>query len=471
MKLHSKNIVSLFGFDALARLLGFASTTYLARTLGNGTFGVINLGLAVFSYGLITSSPGLHIIATRIVAQRSMNDAAVIRRVTALRLTLACLTCAAAGLASFVFIHDTAIRCIIVLYSASLIPAAFQIEWYFQARQDIASLGGSRSASLLAFVVILILVVRSEADLFLVPVAYFLSTTLNAAILYFIYTKTRGDANIAGETHVADLRWSSLLRQSLPVGAAVMFGQAVLNFPVILLGIFATASDIGNFSAASKFVFFLLVVDRAVYILFYPLVARTFAAAPGEVGRQVGRILNYMLIASLPICAGVVVLARPLTMLIFGAQFVDSVALLQILVFYFLFTILNSIFAFVVIASGREKHYSAIIVSVSSLLLVALVPLTYCWGAAGASTGMVAGEFCMMALMFRQCRKSVSTKLPFNPAKAIVCSALMGGVLYLLPHTPLYFSVPIGIVVYAGAMILLKGIAGDDILFLRERLL
>ena len=47
--------------------------------LGNGTFGVINLGLAVFSYGLIISSPGLHTIGTRIVSQRSVNDAAVIK--------------------------------------------------------------------------------------------------------------------------------------------------------------------------------------------------------------------------------------------------------------------------------------------------------------------------------------------------------------------------------------------------------
>ena len=471
MKPHTKNIISLFGFDGVARLLGFASTTYLARTLGSGTFGLINLGLAVFSYGLIISSPGLHIIGTRIVSQHSMKDAAVIRHVTAIRFALACLTCAATTIASFAFVHDTTIRYIVILYSASLIPTAMQIEWFYQGRQEIPTMGISRTAGLLLFVTLLIVIVKSEMDVLLVPIAYFVSSSLNAAILYFIFSREKSNGSVVNETQPAGTSWSSILKQSLPVGGAAIIGQAVLNLPVILLGFFATAFDIGNFSAASKFIFFLLAIDRGVYVLFYPLVARTLAAAPGELGRQVSRILNYLLIASLPICAGVIVLARPLIMLIFGSQFSDSVILLQILVFYFLFTILNSIFAFVVIAAGKEKQYSAIIVTISSVLLISLVPLTYVWKGIGASLGMVAGEFVMMMLMYLQCRKSISAKLRFNPAKPIVCSAIMGGILVLLPHTALYFSVPIGIAVYAAAIVLFKGMVKDDFAFLKERLL
>jgi len=471
VKLHAKNIISLFGFDAFARLLGFASTTYLARTLGNGTFGLINLGQAVLSYGLIISSPGLHIIGTRIVSQRSMNDTSVISRVTGIRLALACLTCAATTFVSIAFISDTTIRYIVILYSASLIPYALQIEWFYQGRQDIPSMGLSRTAGLLLFVVLLIFIVKSEANVLLVPVAYFVGTSLNAAILYSMHSREKSEAIAENNTLPGDLPWTSLLRQSIPVGAAAIVGQAVLNLPVILLGFFAAAYDIGNFSAASKLIFFLLSIDRGVYILFYPLVARTLSAAPGEVGGQVSRILNYLLIVSLPICAGVLVLARPLIIAIFGSQFIDSVHLLQILVFYFLFTILNSVFAFVVIAAGRERKYSAIIVSVSGIVLVSLVPLTYYWKGAGAASGMVAGEFLMMMLMYRQCRKSINATLQFSAAKPIVCSAIMGGILHFLPTIGLYLSVPIGFGIYAAAMIALKGIVKEDFIFLRERLL
>lgn len=471
MKPHTKNIVSLFGFDAVARLFGFASTTYLARMLGSGTFGVVNLGLAVFSYGLIISSPGLHTIGTRIVSQRVVNDAAVIKHVTALRFILAILTFAAMTIASCIFVHDTTTRYVVILYSASLLPFAFQIEWFYQGKQRVAALGASRAAGLLSFVVLLFLIVKSETDVLLVPVAYFVSAALNAAILYFIYRQGKSDTSAVNDIPPMNLRWKSLLQQSLPVGAAVIIGQAVLNLPVILLGIFATSFDIGNFSAASKLVFFLLAIDRAVYILFYPLVARTFTITPAEIGKQVSRILNYIMIAILPICAGGFVLARPVIMLVFGPQYEDSVILLQILVFYFLFTILNSIFAFVIIAAGKERRSSTIIVAVSSLLLVSLVPLTYYWKGAGASFGMVAGEFVMMMLMFRQCRKSISAKLAFNPTKPIIASAIMGGILFGLSHTGLYLSIPIGIAIYSASIFFLKGMGKDDIVFLKERLL
>ncbi len=321
MKPHTRNIASLFGFDAIARLLGFASTTYLARILGNGTFGMINLGLAVFSYGLIISSPGLHTIGTRIVSQRLANDDAVIKHVTALRFILAILTFAAMTLACLILVHDTTMRYIVILYSASLLPFAFQIEWFYQGKQRVAALGASRAAGLFSFVVLLFFIVKSETDVLLVPVVYFVNAALNAAILYFIYRRGKSEKSVVNVFPQVTLRWKSLLGQSLPVGAAVIIGQAVLNLPVILLGVFATAFDIGNFSAASKLIFFLLAIDRAVYILFYPLVARSIAATPAEVGPQVSRILNYILIAILPMCAGGLALARPVIMLVFGSQY------------------------------------------------------------------------------------------------------------------------------------------------------
>ncbi|MGA7160566.1 MAG: flippase [Bacteroidota bacterium] len=471
MKAHTKNIVSLFGFDAIARLLGFVSTTYLARVLGIGPFGTINLGLAVLSYGLIFSSPGLHTIGTRIISQGSNNDSAVIKQITAIRFILAFLTCVIMIAVSFLLLHDTMTRLVVILYSASILPFAFQIEWYYQGKQRVAALGASRATALFTFVLLIFLCVTSKRNILMVPVVYFVNVILNAAILFWIYRKdTQNVRHVVSPIHEA-LDWKSLLRQSLPVGAAAIIAQAVLNLPVILLGIYATSFDIGNFSAASKLIFFLLSIDRAVYILFYPLVARTIATTPHEVGSQVSRILNYMLMAILPVSVGGFVLARPVVALIFGSQYEDSVILVQILIFYFLFTILNSIFAFVVIAAGKEKSYSAVIIIVSSLLLVLLVPLTYYWKAPGASCGLVAGEFLMMVLMYFQCRKAISRTLTITITKPIICSALMGSVLFSMSSSGILLSIPVGIAVYFAFMLLLKGFNKDDIDFLKERLL
>ena len=472
MKPHARNILSLFGFDALGRFLGFVSTTYLARTLGNGAFGVMNLGLAVLSYGLIIASPGVHIIGTRMVSQHTSDVSTILKQVTTLRFVLALCTTAVMTAGTVILVRDVTTAYVVIFYLASLLPFALQLEWFFQGTQRIAALGASRAAGLLVFVLLVIFIVKSEADIILVPAAYFVSAAVNAIVLYFANQKKRTeDRALIKNTPSATVRWSSILRQSLPVGAAVIIGQAVLNLPVLLLGVFATTADIGNFSAASKLIFFLLAIDRAIYVLFYPLVAKSIKSAPLGVGKQVSRILNYVLIVVLPICTGGLVLARPIIVLIFGPAYENSSLLLQILLFYFLFTILNSIFAFVVIAAGNEKRYSAIMVTVSSALIVALVPLTYYWKAAGASCGMAAGECLMMVLMFRQCRASISPRLQFQSIKPAVSALCMGLVIVSLPFTALYVLIPLGMIIYFVSMIVLRGIGKEDLIFLKERFL
>ena len=471
MKLHAKNLISLFGFDALVRLLGFVATTYIARTLGGEGFGLINLGLAVCSYGIILVSPGLHIIATRIISQASVEEDLVIRRVTSLRFALASFALLMVIAVALFTIRENVTRWIVILYSASLLPYAFSIDWYFQAKRKLGVIGASRSLSMLAFIVLLLLFVRSKSDVLFVPACYFVNILLVSISMYWIYWKKRAKYIPPEHTNSAVIEWRTLLGDSIPVGAANFMGQAVLNFPIILLGICATSLDIGNFSAASKLIFFLLAIDRAIYSLFYPLVARTAASKPADLGAQISRVLRYLFIVALPVCIGGLVLARSIIVLTFGSQYVASVPLMQILLFYFLFTVLNSIFAYAVIAIGNEKRYSAIIVTISLLLLVLLVPLTFYWKASGASTGMVAGEFFMMALMYRECRKSVLTPLSLEFMRPLASSLLMGAVLYILPISNFFASLAIGALVYVLFLLMLKGFTKEDIFFLKERLI
>lgn len=471
MKTHGRNIVSLFGSDAVVRLLGFVSTTYMARVLGGEAFGVVNLGLAVFSYGMIFASPGLHIIGTRMISQNVGRESANVRKITSLRLILALATIIIISGITCLIVHDATTRLVLLLYLAALLPFSLQLDWYYQGAQRIATLGISRAVAALLFLVLLLLLVASPKDIHFVPVAYFANVAATALILIWFFQKAKSDYSPLNSISTKPLEWSRLLRQALPVGAAAILGQAVLNLPIILLGVFSTSLEIGNFSAASKLVFFLLAIDRAIYILFYPLVARTASANPSELGNQTSRILAYLLIIALPVCAGGIVLARQMIVLIFGSQYAGSTGLLQILLFYFLFTILNSIFSYVLIAVGQERRYSNIIVSLSSILLLALIPLTYYWKATGASLGLVLGELAMVSLMYRECRTSTMITLRISFVKPLLCSVIMGVLLLLLPSTGIFVSIAVGIIVYFTSMTLLRGITRDDIVFLKERLL
>ena len=471
MKLHTKNILSLFGFDGAVRLLGFISTTYIARTLGGTGFGLINLGLAVCSYGVIIVSPGVHIIATRMISQETYDDESIVRQVTRIRSALALGTFTIMALLVAMFIRDAVTRWITIVYCLSLVPYAMTIDWYFQGKRRLTEIGVARSLGLILFIILLYFFVHAEGDIRLVPFAYVLNLFCVAFLLFWLFWKSMGKESVNKNVPPQIFDWKRLIRQSIPVGAANFLGQAVLNFPAILLGLFATTLDIGYFSAASKLIFFLLAIDRAIYSIFYPVVAKTAAVAPSELGGQVSRVLRYLSIVALPIFVGGIVLAKPLMLLTFGDEYLASVSLMQVLLFYFIFTVFNSIFAYAVIAAGREDRYSKIIATCSVVLLIALLPLTYIWGAFGASFGLAAGELLMMVLMYRECRTLINSPFSIDIWRPLASSLIMG--VLLLEFAPANFgmSVPFGMILYTISLLALRGLTREDLVYLKERLI
>ncbi len=473
MKSHSKNILSLFGYDFANRLLGFVVTAYIARTFGVDGFGAINYGIAILAFMILFASPGVHIIGTRLVSQQIGGDAPLIRKITTVRFILAILLCAVVISASFLFIVSTELRFIVALYALSILPFAFQIEWFFQGKERIDIIGMNRFLATFVFTIAVFSLAKLTPSLFIVPISFFVSSVVNAAAL-FIAMKKKNAALDTGKSRVdsadfGSISWHSLLSQSLPVGLAGILAQIVLNLPVFLLGIFSTTTEIGNYSAASKIVFFLLAIDRAIYFLFYPLIARNFSLAPENVPAHVHRAVRYVFLAAVPLCIGGVILAEPIIHLIFGSGYGTAGVLLQILIFYFLFTILNSIFAYVLIAGGKEKRYSAITISISSVLIIVLIAATAWWSAFGAAVTMAAGEGIMMAVMFYEVKKIVGIKNYSFVLATLFSSAAMAVSIFSLRYNPIA-AILIGIIIYCSCLVLFKGVTKNDLIFLKERL-
>jgi O-antigen/teichoic acid export membrane protein len=473
VKTHSKNILSLLGFDLGNRLLGFVVTAYIARIFGTDGFGAINYGMAILSFMILFASPGVHIIGTRFISQRIGNASSLVRKITTLRFILAIIVCAVVCGASFVFISSRELRLVVILYALSVFPFAFQIEWFFQGKEQIAIIGMNRFLATLVFTVGIFSLTHLTPSLFIVPVSFFISSAVNAASLYMTMKRKSTELNntrgSAFDLNVPTIPWRSLLFQALPIGSAGILAQIVLNLPVFLLGIFSTTTEIGNYSAASKIVFFLLAIDRAIYFLFYPLIARNFALAPKNVSALVHRAVRYTFIAAAPLCAGGVILAQPIVNFIFSKNYGNAIVLFQILIFYFLFTILNSIFAYVLIAGGKEKRYSAVTIGLSTILIAVLTVAAARWNAIGAAITMAAGEGVMMTVMFFEVKKIVALRNYSFALVTLLSSALMAVAVFSLRQYPIP-AVLIGIIIYCSCLVILKALTKDDIIFLRERL-
>ena len=75
----------------------------------------------------------------------------------------------------------------------------------------------------------------------------------------------------------------------------------------------------------------------------------------------------------------------------------------------------------------------------------------------------------MTALMYGECRKSISPRLVTAAVKPLISSLIMAAILLSFPHVGLTLSLTLGITSYVLSLVLLKGFTKEDIIFLRER--
>jgi O-antigen/teichoic acid export membrane protein len=300
-------------------------------------------------------------------------------------------------------------------------------------------------------------------------VAYTLSAAAGALFLYLMIGN--GDPHGRSRRPFSEIAqaWVDLLRHSLPVGYATLLSQFVVSLPLILIGIFSSAVEVGNFSAAWKVTFFLLAVDRGVYFLFYPLVARTHTANPDSLPGIVDNVLRYTLILVLPLAAVLLSAAGPIIAVVFGSGYAAAAPMLRFLSIYFIFTVLNSIFTYVLIAIGKETKYSTATTIGSVAMSLMLFPLVFAAHGNGAAAGMALGELAMMAGMYRAVRGSMSLHLLNSILKPGAAAAAMGIAMWFLLPIGTIAAVAVGCLTYAGVLLALRAVSKNDLQYLKER--
>ncbi len=490
MKRHTQNILALFGSDAVVRLLGFVTTAYMARVLDTGAFGTVSFGMAVLSYGVLFSSPGLHIIGAMKIADGTVPSAGLVRTITGLRVALGSIFCAAAG-GVYAFGPTSPLTAAAFLFSCVVLPVSFQAEWYFQGKESLSIIGVGKMAAAVLFTIAIVLVLTPEIYHWFVPLGYGAGMSVQAVIIWMAYRRSaRTGKNARTQTDAADAThiltpdpaepprhtspqpysWRSVIRQALPVGAAVIAAQALLNFPSIALGIFSTTAEVARFSTAAKLIFFVLAIDRVMYAIFFPFVARTHAHAPLTLSVHLERITKYIFLICVPICIGGSVLAPRILQAVYGAPYASAAPLLQIQLWYFFFTIMNSLFAYPLIAIGHERYYGTATTIIAVSTIVVLVPLTIYFSAVGASAGLVLGELALASSMAWKARALFPTRSFAHIVKPVASSLVMASFLLIFSYISLFILVPAAALVYAAAAFAVRAFDNNDLLFLKERL-
>ena len=466
MKRATKNVLAFVVGDAGGRFVGLWVTIYLARVLDPSGFGVMNIGLSMLGYLLLVGSPGIQTLEPRNVAAREGVDTARVDAILSMRLFFSVILVVLAWLVStFVFFKSRETRDVVEFYSLSMVPLALFLDWFFQGKEHFVAISSSKITNALVYALCVFLLVHSFEDVRMTALAFGAGNVAASIVLLIFFKRRFGAIRLRWQPDA----WRAILKANVPVGVATFFGQSVTNLPPLVIGFFATKADVGTYSAAMKVIYVLLLMDRVVNALLLPVVARYAASRREELPDLISTILKVLNVLVFPMALAGALGASTFIPFVFGPGYTASILVFQILVWYFAVTMMNSVFATVLIATGRERSFTRVMILGSIVTAMAIAILTGYLGTVGTALGVVLGEMTTTCLMTLRARRSIP--FPFGRTLGSPLWALSAAGIVALCMQSFAISLVLlcSLTTYIAVLLLLKGVRGEEIRFLKER--
>lgn len=317
-------IVALTAGAIVARLIAFLATALLARRLGPASFGIVGFATALSGYLALVVNSGLGEVGSREVARAPEAAADVYWRVSSVRLLLAAIASAALLVVAVSIPKPAATQLVVALSGLSFLSIAVDPTWALKGleRPVLAGVGQVVAQSL--YVVGVWLLVSGPAEVARVPIVLFVGEAVAAFILVGVLLGSRRPRFALAE----GLR---LLRETRYLTLARLLRVVVISADVVMLGFLATDRDVGVYTAAYRVAFLLMAVSGAVDTAYFPSYVKTVPLGRDAARRLIGSSLGVAATIGAPLVAGVVVTARPLLTLLFGAEYANGAAALQLL--------------------------------------------------------------------------------------------------------------------------------------------
>ncbi|HTP12731.1 MAG TPA: flippase [Bacteroidota bacterium] len=450
MKQVTKNFLSLASSEVVRKALAFFSVAYLARHLTLAGFGLVSLGLTVLSYSITISSAGLSLFGIRQIAKGE--DTAFVGRLTSLRLVTAAVVFVLTAGLTILVVHDPLTVRLIILFNCSLFAYALLLEWFYQGRESMHTVSFGKSVTAAIYLVLILLLVRSDNDLLWVAIA---AVAGDFAMMLFYAVKYRAEGRaLVVASDVGE--WKRMTLESLPLGLGTILGHISVNLAPLVLAILMTNVEVGLYSAASKLVVFLLLIDRVLGILLLPASARLQAHSPQQLALRLAEAMKWILIVALPLCVGGMLVATDLIRMVFGEGFIASAGLFRILVWFLCLTMIHTVYSSGLVAVAPSSVYGKVMTISAVVYTLALVVLTKMYGLYGTVFGVVLSEGITLLIARSRLRPHVRI-VPAVATHGILAALLaMSFVVVYLQPVHLFIRVAVGALVYGSVILLAR---------------
>jgi O-antigen/teichoic acid export membrane protein len=445
-------------------VLGAGTSVLLLRHLGVEDFGRYGIVVALIGIVSAVTDAGLTAVGSRELAvlQPSQRPE-LLRSLVGLRIVLTAggvlVATAFAALAGYpgVVVGGTALAGlgVLLLNTQSTLMMPLAIELRLGA---ITLLETLRHALTLVGVALLVVAGASLLPFFGVQIAVGV-VVLALTPLFVALVRPALDRADAGR----------LLRQSLPLAAAIAMNVIYLRLLVILVSIQTNEHETGLFATAFRVFEILLGIPTLVLAVALPLLAVAGAEDRDRLRYGLQRLLETAVAASILLVLVTIVLAEEAIVLLGGEDYRDAAPILRVLAFALLGVFVSQVLTLGLVSLHRQRYVAFANAAALALVVVLGAALVRAYEGIGGAAAAVVTEATLALLLLAvlvRLEREVAPMLGLLPR--IVVAGVAASLVALLPVTA-WVAAPLAAVAFLGAGFALRAIPPEVLPALRGK--
>ncbi|MDP3741123.1 MAG: flippase [bacterium] len=452
-----------------AVIIGLVTLGFLSRYLGEQGFGQYSTIIAVLGLFATLADMGLYLYTVREISKPDTNHKKVISNALGLRLVSAMTILVVGSLITLVFPYDPLVKkTIFVGIAAFLFISLNQVlVGIFQKHLVQYLIVAAETVGRLVNLALVYFFIRQALGL-----PHFIAALILAnATIFFLtlfFAKRLEKFSIEFDLQY----WKEILRVSWPLIFAVILNLVYFKTDTVILSLFYDAKTVGIYSLPYKLLEGLL----AFPAMFVGLIMPLLSASAFKNWVKFKQILQYsfdaVYLMAIPIIVTVLFFTTEIIDLLRGSEeYLDSPALLQILIFAAATIFFGTLFGYSVVAVNQQKAMikGYLLGAIIGLFLyfILIPPFAY-WGAA---IGTIITEIVVAAYAYFLVRKTSGQKISWKIAWLSLPGAIvMVGFFYFIEIFWI-LEILVGILLYASISILTKAVPFEfvrNILFVEK---
>jgi len=466
----AKNTVVLLVSQVISYVMAFFYMIYIARYLGPDGFGILSFALAFTGIFSIFADMGLNTLTVREIARDKSLTAKYFINVLSMKIILSILTLGIIALIINMLNYPQETVYTVYLVALSVILTALSGIFYsiFQAHEEMEYQSiGLVINSILMFAGVL-LVIYNGLGVLGFAFIYVISSAISLLFIFIVYIWKFSLKKI----EISRNFWRPTLKEALPFGLTGISGMIYTYIDSVMLSLIQGNEVVGWYNAAYRLILILLFIPTVINISIFPRMSQYHISSRDSLISINEKYFKFMIMIGLPLGIGVTLLSEQIILLIFGNNYINSIIVLQIIVWTIVITFAGA--TYVKLLESINKQLIITKISIISLIanimlnLLLIPKLSYI----GASISTVVTEIILVGSIFVISYKigyGINNKKTFEIIiKALVSSIIMGFFIWYFKGLNLVILVILAVLIYFTIIYLIKGLEKEDIDLIKQ---